>query len=118
MLSILPHKALPLIQDLILSVWLAKRYPSGFDSDSFIYLKARVYHVTERFDEAIVLYDEILNKTTDFKTRAACQLFKGMIFFSKKEFNNARVQLESIIESQPPSPWAGVAKKWAKKIKT
>ena len=114
----LPQKAFHLIHDRILNLGYAKFYPSGFNSDSFIYLKARIYHVTERFDEAIELYDEILNKTTDFKTRAACQLFKGMIFVRKKEFANARVQLESIIESQPPSPWVGVAKKWAKKIKT
>ena len=60
-------------------------WPTGFNSDSLIFLRARTYHITERFDEAIELYDEIIkNKTSDFNTRSASNLFKAMIFLEKR----------------------------------
>ena len=126
MLSVFPKKMLPLIHDLFLSMeWhfklgvigemsYAKDYPEGFNKNSFIYLKARIYHVTERFDDAILLYDEVIDKTTDSNIRIACNLFKGMIFFRQKELDKAREQLTKVNFDE--SPWKEVAINWLEKI--
>lgn len=126
MLSVLPKKMLPFIHDLVLSmdghfklgiigiVNYAKNYPEGFNNNSFIYRKARIYHVTERLDDAILLYDEIIDKTTDSNTRTACNFFKGMIFFRQKKFDKAREQLTKV--SFDESPWKNVVIHWLEKI--
>ena len=113
---ILPKWAIHLFQDLV----LLKVYSPLYKGPAYTYIKARNYHLYERFDEAIENYNEVIEKTSDKETVIASTFWKGMIYFRKKEFHKAGKIFESIIEDHPANPKIGfaiAAARWLKRVK-
>jgi TolA-binding protein len=109
---ILPKWVIHFFQDLV----LLKVYSPLYKGPSYTYIKARNYHLYERFDEAIENYNEVIEKTSDKKTLVASTFWKGMIYFRKKEFHKASKIFEDIIKNHPKSGLVIAAERWLLRV--
>lgn len=69
------------------------------NTDQFV--QARIKHLTFRFDDALLGYNEIISKSTDNNMRSECLFFKGQLFYDRGDFGKCIAALEEFMKSFP-----------------
>ncbi|MFH0789203.1 MAG: hypothetical protein V2B13_16520, partial [Pseudomonadota bacterium] len=111
---ILPEKILYFYQDMILKRLFDGNSKSEID---FLYYKARNYHIYGRFNDAIPLYEMIIQKSHDRIRLSACLFFEGMIYYRQKKYDKAQEKLEVAgYGGHYVTVWAELARDWLKQI--
>jgi tetratricopeptide (TPR) repeat protein len=66
-----------------------------------LFVQARIKHLTFRFDDASLAYNDILRKNTSNHMRPECLFFKGQLFYDREDFRKCIAVLEDFLESFP-----------------
>ena len=64
-----------------------------------LFVQARIKHLTFRFDDALLAYNDILSRNTDNHMRSECLFFKGQLFYDRGDLRKCIVLLEEFLES-------------------
>jgi tetratricopeptide (TPR) repeat protein len=66
-----------------------------------LFVRARIKHLTFRFDDALLAYNDILSNNTNNDLRPECLFFEGQLFHDRGDFRKCIAVLEEFLESFP-----------------
>jgi tetratricopeptide (TPR) repeat protein len=83
----------------LFSSYLQSFYFRLDDTDKFV--QARIKHLTFRFDEALLGYNEVISKSTSNDMKSECLFLKGQLFYDREDPGKCTVALEEFLKSFP-----------------
>ena len=74
-----------------------------------LFIKARLKHLSFRFNSAIIDYDYVMKTTQDNFIKSESIFFKGQAFWDRRYYNNSILELQKLLKEFPETRWKEIA---------